>query len=318
VADDLVLAYLQHVQVEKKLAERTLALYNEDLNKLQLHCAEAGVALVAVNSTHMRRWVMAMHAAGRSPRGIALILSGWRGFYKWLGQQGQVAVQPLDGVRAPKAAKPLPKALAVDDAMQLANHQSPQTDAWLEARDVLVVELLYGSGLRIAELLALDVRATNDSAAWIDAQDGMATVTGKGNKVRTVPVGKTALQALANWLAVRETALNKGVQVSLALFINRAGQRLSDETIRTRLKARSFAAGLNTPVHPHMLRHSFASHVLQSSSDLRGVQELLGHANIGTTQVYTRLDFQHLAKVYDQTHPRAKLVGTPASPTIAE
>jgi integrase/recombinase XerC len=306
---DLALAYLHHVAVERRLGHRTVELYTQDLLKLHAHCTQASIDLLQVQPLHMRKWVMHMHAQGRSPRGIALILSGWRGFYTWAGARGHVALNPLDGVRAPKVPKPLPKALPVDDAVQLAAHTDDQADAWTEARDALAVELLYGSGLRMAELLCLDVRASQVSTGHIDAQDQTATVLGKGQKQRTVPVGQAALQALQHWLALRNTVFAIGAATSDALFINRRGQRLSPQWVRKQLKARAAKAGLQSPVHPHMLRHSFASHVLQSSGDLRGVQELLGHANIGTTQVYTRLDFQHLAKVYDQAHPRAKLPG---------
>jgi integrase/recombinase XerC len=299
--------YLAHVATQKRLAERTVALYTEDLKKLTLLAEQSRVGLPDVTSLHTRRWVMQMHAQGRTPRGIALILSGWRGFYKWAGKNGFISVNPLDGVRAPKPPKPLPKALAVDDAVALAAHRDADRNPWAEARDALAAELLYSSGLRIAELLSLDVSAGKGAVSWIDVQAATATVTGKGSKQRTVPVGRPALDALAAWLSVRDQGLQRGFSPSTALFINVKGERLSPQTIRVQLKRRAQSAGLNSPVHPHMLRHSFASHVLQSSGDLRAVQELLGHSNITTTQVYTRLDFQHLAKVYDQAHPRAKL-----------
>jgi integrase/recombinase XerC len=281
-----------------------------------------------------------MHSNGRSGRGIALILSGWRGFYTWLGREGVVSSNPVQDVRAPKAPKPLPKALSVDDAMHLAEFSAaPEvTDPWLECRDAAMVELLYGCGLRVGELVGLDVQASSVAKGWLDLEGGEAHVLGKGSKRRSVPIGSKALEAVNAWLAVRdqgikalqkedmvsesalsELAIPNGVarketsddkKISLnahnALFIGRQGTRLTAQGIWQRLKQRSLKAGLSTPVHPHMLRHSFASHVLQSSSDLRAVQELLGHANISTTQVYTRLDFQHLAKAYDAAHPRAR------------
>jgi integrase/recombinase XerC len=303
----LVQAYLTHVRVEKRLAERTVVLYTLDLQRLAAHVLEAGVGVKDVQNAHIRRWIAQMHSAGRSARGIALILSGWRGFYVWLGRQGLIGHNPVQDVRAPKAGKPLPKALGVDEAVQLASHVEEVDDPRLEARDACFTELLYGCGLRIGELVGLDVAASQSARGWIDAQGGEAHVLGKGSKRRSVPVGKAALGALARWLEQRAAWAGEDA----ALFIGSRGQRLTPQHIRVRLKRRSRLAGLATPVHPHMLRHSFASHVLQSSGDLRAVQELLGHASISTTQVYTRLDFQHLAKVYDAAHPRAHAKGKP-------
>ena len=303
----LVERYLTHVRVERRLAPRTVALYALDLGKLGEFAQQAGVALREVRSAHVRRWIAQMHGGGRSGRGIALILSGWRGFYAWLGREGLVASNPVQDVRAPRAAKPLPKALSVDDAVQLAGFQDEAGDPWLEARDAAMTELLYSSGLRVGELTGLDVAASATARGWIDLQAAEAHVLGKGSKRRSVPVGAAALKALHHWLALRAQAGVPAQQA--ALFIGRNGTRLSAQSVWQRLRRRSLQAGLATPVHPHMLRHSFASHVLQSSSDLRAVQELLGHANISTTQVYTRLDFQHLARAYDAAHPRARVRG---------
>ena len=302
----LVERYLEHVRVEKRLAQRTVELYALDLRKLCESADRAGVALTAVQNAHVRRWVAQMHAGGRSGRGIALILSGWRGFYAWLGREQLVPGNPVQDVRAPRVAKPLPKALSVDEAVQLAEFSEEAADPWLEARDAAIVELLYGCGLRVGELVGLDAQASGTAKGWIDLQAGEAHVLGKGSKRRTVPVGAKAVQALRHWLQQRAGGRHAG---AAALFIGRNGGRLSAQAIWARVKRRSLQAGLATPVHPHMLRHSFASHLLQSSGDLRAVQELLGHANIGTTQVYTRLDFQHLAKAYDAAHPRAKRKG---------
>lgn len=305
--DPLVERYLGHVRVEKRLAQRTVELYTLDLEKLAQNAVQASVPLVGVQNTHVRRWVAQMHSGGRSARGIALILSGWRGFYTWLGREGLVASNPVQDVRSPKVPKPLPKALGVDEAVQLANYQTPpgegdrKGDQVAEARDRCMTELLYGCGLRIGELIGLDARASATARGWIDMDAAEAHVLGKGAKRRSVPVGSKALEALNAWLMER----GNWAKDDAALFINPRGGRLSPQHIRVRLKQRSLKAGLATPVHPHMLRHSFASHLLQSSGDLRAVQELLGHANITTTQVYTRLDFQHLAKVYDAAHPRA-------------
>ena len=300
--DELVGTYLNYVRVEKRLSERTQAIYAADLQKLQGHASDADVGLCQVHNTHIRRWVVQMHSKGRSARGIALILSCWRGFYTWLGRQGWIDQNPVQDVRAPKSAKPLPKALGVEDAVLLAAHTQADDDPRLEARDRCITELLYGCGLRISELVGLDLCASHAAQGWIDQQAGEAHVLGKGNKRRSVPVGRAALAALAHWLAVRPD----WAKDDAALFIGSHGRRLTPQHIRVRLKRRSMRAGLSTPVHPHMLRHSFASHLLQSSGDLRAVQELLGHASIGTTQVYTLLDFQHLAQLYDATHPRAR------------
>lgn len=317
--DALVDCYLAFVRVEKRLAERTVELYYLDLQKLCQYAAQAKVALCLVQHNHIRRWVAQMHAGGRSGRGIALILSGWRGFYRWLGREGLVASNPVQDVRAPKAAKPLPKALNVDQAVQLASFKNDKEAPWLEARDAAIVELLYGGGLRVGELIGLDVQASATARGWVDLPAGEAHVLGKGAKRRTVPVGAQSVLALRRWLALRDHAFSEAPRDAsetasvppeaqqAALFIGRNGTRLTAQAIWQRLRQRSLHAGLDTPVHPHMLRHSFASHLLQSSGDLRAVQELLGHASITTTQAYTRLDFQHLARAYDAAHPRAKI-----------
>ena len=196
--------YLEHVRVEKRLAERTLALYSLDLEKLAQFAAQSGVALTTVGNHHVRRWVAQMHAGGRSGRGIALILSGWRGFYAWLGREGLISANPVQDVRAPKQPRPLPKALGVDEAVQLADHADEADDPWLDARDAAMVELLYGGGLRVGELIGLDV-APSDAAlragrGWIDLQAAEVQVQGKGGKRRAVPLGRAAVEALERWL----------------------------------------------------------------------------------------------------------------------
>ncbi len=304
-SQELVARYLIYVRVQKRLAERTQTLYALDLQKLQALAQEAATPLLQVGPHHLRRWVAQMHARGRSGRGIALILSGWRGFYAWLGREGLVASNPVLDVRAPKAPKPLPKALGVDEAVQLAAFEDEDSSPELEARDHCMTELLYGCGLRIGELVGLDALASSQARGWVDLQAAEAHVLGKGGKRRSVPVGGPALKALRAWLELREAWAMAAPEPSPALFIARHGRRLSTRQLQLRLKKRSQRAGLATPVHPHVLRHSFASHVLQSSGDLRAVQELLGHAHISSTQVYTRLDFQHLARAYDAAHPRA-------------
>ena len=305
----LAARYLEHVRVEKRLAPRTVTLYALDLHKLLEFARIARIAAVNADAAHIRRWVVQMHAGGRSGRGIALVLSGWRGFYNWLGREGLVTSNPVQDVRAPKAARPLPKALGVDEAMQLADYAGSATDPWLDARDGAMVELLYGAGLRVAELTGLDALATTQSRGWIDLDAAQAHVLGKGSKRRSVPIGSKALAALRHWMALRGTAAKLP---GVALFVSLRGTRMSAQSVWQRLRQRSQQAGLATPVHPHMLRHSFASHLLQSSGDIRAVQELLGHAHISTTQVYTKLDFQHLANVYDAAHPRAKSRKVPA------
>jgi integrase/recombinase XerC len=267
--------HLQHLEVERRLAPRTLAMYAEAFERLQQFAAAQPVALRDVQVHHVRRWAAQLHARGLASRSIALVLSAWRGLYRWLGHEGLVVLNPVDGVRAPKAAKPLPKALSVDHAVALADLRVEAGDPLLDARDHCIVELLYGCGLRVGELVGLDVQAS----------------------------GEAALQALVRWRALRGQLAHAG---EAALFVSQRGTRLTASQVRSRLKQRAIQAGLPTHVHPHMLRHSFASHLLQSSGDLRAVQELLGHANITTTQVYTRLDFGHLSKVYDAAHPRAR------------
>ena len=304
--DDLV-RHLQHLQVERRLAERTRTMYRLAFERLQ-RCAKAtGVPLREVQPHHVRRWAGQLHAQGLAPGSIAIELSAWRGFYRWLGRDGLIAQNPVAGVRAPRAPKPLPKALAVDQAVALAEFKDDITErrhsAALAARDQCITELLYGCGLRVAELVALDAQPGPQAIGWIDISEATAHVRGKGDKARSMPVGGPALEALQDWLSQR------GQMAAIdepALFVSNRGSRITTGQVRSRLKRRAQQAGLSTHVHPHMLRHSFASHLLQSSGDLRAVQELLGHAHITTTQVYTQLDHQHLARIYDAAHPRAK------------
>lgn len=313
--------YLQHLTVERRLADRSVALYRHALHTLATLADAAQVPLKQVQAHHVRRWLAQLHGgsgstrgsgsgspardAGLSPRSLALTLSAWRGLYRWWGRDGLVASNPAEGVRAPKAPKPLPKALSVDHAVALADFQGQGKPAMV-ARDHCMVELLYGCGLRVSELVGLDVVADGQARGWIDvasADEATAHVLGKGQKRRSVPVGRAARLALQAWLSLRGGMAKPDER---ALLVSNRGTRLTDSQVRSRLRVMAMAAGLPTHVHPHMLRHSFASHLLQSSGDLRAVQELLGHANITTTQVYTKLDHQHLAKVYDLAHPRAR------------
>ena len=307
--------FIDHLRVERRLAARTLAMYGQALRQLAASAQAEGVALQQATPAHMRAWVAQLRRRELAPRSIAIALAAWRGLYRWWGRQGWVAANPVADIRAPKAPKPLPKALAVEQAMVLADHPGALADPAvagrantpaLAARDAAIVELLYGSGLRSSELLGLDVLPHAGAAGWVDlsvAEEATAHVLGKGGKRRSVPVGRAAVAALQAWLAQRDALAAPGER---ALFVSQRGTRLVPHQLRNRLQAQARRAGLPTAVHPHMLRHSYASHLLQSSGDLRAVQELLGHASISTTQVYTRLDFQHLARVYDQAHPRAQ------------
>jgi integrase/recombinase XerC len=304
--------YLQHLAVERRLAARTLALYRAALMRLHAGARADGIELQQAQPHHLRKWIAALRARKFGARSIALELSAWRGLYRWWGQRGELTHNPVSDLRAPKAPKPLPKALSVDQAVALAEQggsvRSGADDAAaaraLRLRDHAVIELLYGCGLRVGELVGLDASASAQARGWVDRADRLAHVLGKGSKRRSVPVGRAAAAALERWCAVR-AELARGDET--ALFVSQRGTRLSASQVRARLSQLARVAGLPTHVHPHMLRHSFASHLLQSSGDLRAVQELLGHANITTTQVYTQLDYQHLAKVYDATHPRAKV-----------
>ena len=306
--------YLRELHVVRQVSQHTIAAYTKDLDYLLARLDEQGLDLADVTSDQVRSWVVKLHSQGQASRSIARMLSAWRGFYLWLGnQKGLVNKSPLSDIKAPKRNKPLPKALSVEQAINLvesANKESVQADVFIRARDRAIVELLYSSGLRLSELLGIDLNPIetkeHSSAGWVDFEAGEVMVLGKGKKRRTVPVGEAALQALKDWLVVRADHSSTEKEAVQALFINKQGKRASARTIQQHLAALAVKAGLPTHVHPHMLRHSFASHVLQSSGDLRAVQEMLGHASITSTQIYTALDFQHLAQAYDLAHPRAK------------
>jgi len=295
--------FLQHLTVERRLAARTVAMYSEALLRLQASAQAAGVVLQAAQTHHIRSWVAQLRGRGLAPRSIAIALAAWRGLYRWWGRQGLVQSNPVEGIRPPKAPKPLPKALSVQHAVALAEHRTEHSSPALAARDHAIAELLYGCGMRIGELMGLDLLATATSRGWIDVPDATAHVLGKGSKRRSLPVGAPALAALQAWLVERPSLAHAE---ETALFVSQRGTRLSPNQLRLRLQAMAQQSGLPTRVHPHMLRHSYASHLLQSSGDLRAVQELLGHASISTTQVYTKRDHQHLSKIYDAAHPRAK------------
>ncbi|WP_281983225.1 tyrosine recombinase XerC [Azonexus hydrophilus] len=292
---EAVAAYLDELAEQRRLSPHTVANYRRDL--AQLLTAAEGQPLDRLLVHHIRRFVASLHAKGLSGRSLARLLSAWRGFFAWLGERGLVKVNPCDGMRAPKSPRRLPKALSVDEAARLLE-PADDGDSRLEARDAAMFELLYSSGLRLAELVGLDRDALDGIL-----HEGDVRVLGKRSKPRLIPVGAQARRALVAWAAVRDEL---AVDDEPALFINRRGRRISPRSVELRLAQRALRLGLPQHVHPHMLRHSFASHVLQSSGDLRAVQEMLGHASIASTQVYTHLDFQHLASVYDKAHPRAK------------
>jgi integrase/recombinase XerC len=287
-------AWLEALAHQRRLSPHTLQNYARAL-ELLLKLKDRS-RLRDLDTQQVRRLVARLHAAGLSGRTLALTLSAWRGLYRWLARQRGFAANPAQGVRAPKTPRHLPRALSVEQAQQLFEGEAPRAPQAL--RDRAMFELLYSSGLRLAELVALDA-----DDGRLDLGQREVTVTGKGSKTRTVPVGARAAEALRAWLKARALLAAPGER---ALFVGARGRRIAPGAVQARLRAWSARQGLGAAVHPHMLRHSFASHVLQSSQDLRAVQEMLGHASISTTQVYTHLDFQALARVYDAAHPRAK------------
>lgn len=308
--------YLEALRTQRKLSPHTLSGYGGDLVTLAEFVAASGSSPDPEQVTHfqIRKLASQLHARGLSPRSIARKLSAWRGFFGWLAEQGRpLECNPVDGVKAPRRAKSLPKALSPDDAIRLVGQATPGRDPGQAQQQCnrAMFELLYSSGLRVSELAGLDVRYVQAggyrSLGWLDEQLAEVTVTGKGNKMRSVPVGAHASQALQAWLQARPAPDATADQThQCALFLNSRGRRIRPELVQKRIKAHALALGIPANVHPHVMRHSFASHVLQSSGDLRAVQEMLGHASIASTQVYTSLDFQRLATVYDAAHPRAK------------
>lgn len=288
---DLLDAYLSHLANERGLSPLTRENYARDIATLIRHAGST--PLEKLQPSQIRRYVASMHGSGLSGKSIARHLSAWRGFFDFLIRRHQFPVNPCIGLRPPKSPKSLPQALSPEQAARLVEINE-QDD--LSVRDRAIFELFYSSGLRLTELVSLEI-------GGIDLPDATVTVTGKGSKTRIVPVGRMALDAINLWLERRALIAHPTEQ---ALFVGRTGKRLTPRAVELRVKTWSVKQGVATDVHPHTLRHSFATHVLQSSGDLRAVQEMLGHANISTTQVYTHLDFQHLAKVYDAAHPRAK------------
>ena len=295
--------YLAMLEHQRHLSEHTLRGYTHELSELR--ALAKGRPLESLTAADIRGAVVRAHAGGLSSRSIAHRLSAWRAFYRWLAERVEMPANPVATVRAPKREKTLPKALSVDDAMALMD--APQAGTPEALRDHAILELFYSSGLRLAELVGLDFQhidtKEHKSAGWLNLAHEEVIVLGKGNRRRSVPVGRKAIEALRAWLDVRGDFVRLD---PFPLFLSVRGNRMSPGVVRTRVKQLALKAGIPSNVHPHVLRHSFATHVLQSSGDLRAVQELLGHASITATQVYTSLDFQHLARIYDSAHPRAK------------
>ncbi len=283
--------YLAWLRNEKRYSELTAENYARDLRHLFELAADTPLASLKIH--HIRRYVAQLHGKGLGGRSLARMLSAWRGFFGYLMRDHGFADNPCAGLRAPKSPKILPQALSPDEATRLVELPADTPEA---LRDKAMFELFYSSGLRLAELVNLDPQQLDMSA-------GEVRVTGKGSKTRIVPLGRHAIAALESWLAVRDQVAKTGES---ALFVGARGSRIAPRVVQLRMKQWGIKQGINTGVHPHLLRHSFATHVLQSSGDLRAVQEMLGHASISTTQVYTHLDFQYLSKIYDAAHPRAK------------
>lgn len=290
-ADNLLKAYEKYLNTERRLSPYTVLNYLRDVKAL-LDSAQT-TPLIDLHTQHIRRFIADLHGKGLSGRALTRMLSSWRSFFKFIARQDKAQHNPCEGIRAPKSPKTLPQVLSPDQAAQLL--QISVNDP-LAKRDKAIFELFYSSGLRLSELTNLRVNDVNFA-------DGLVTVIGKGNKMRMVPVGRFALDSLKEWLVERQVLNTAEPQY---LFVNKTGKALTQRAIQYRLKHLAIKQGMACHVHPHMLRHSFASHVLQSSGDLRAVQEMLGHANISTTQIYSHLDFQYLSKTYDAAHPRAK------------
>ena len=289
-----IAGFRRHLATERRLSAHTDTNYARDLAALVKYCDRHGLQdWKALDSQHVRTFAAHSHAAGLAPRSIQRRLSAVRSFCNYLLRERALRGNPAHEIRAPKAGRRLPRTLDADQMAQLLNVLPG--DALL-ARDHAIMELLYSSGLRLAELVGLDLPD-------LDLRDRTVRVLGKGSKSRIIPVGKKAVQALERWLGERLSLVKPA---ELAVFVGRNGRRLGARAVQLRVSAWARRRGIGVPVHPHLFRHSFASHLLESSGELRGVQELLGHADISTTQIYTHLDFQHLARIYDRTHPRAR------------
>ena len=296
---DWIESWLANLATARRLSAHTLAAYRRDMTAFGVWARQASIdRFDALDTQHIRTYAAHAHRDGLDPRSIQRRLSSLRTFFNYLLREGHLKRNPAVDVMAPKAARRLPEAIDVDRMTRLLDAPAPQgaDDGPLQVRDQAMMELFYSSGLRLAELVGLDLTT-------LDLNDRTVRVTGKGGKTRIVPVGGKAVEACHAWLSVRPT-IAKADEV--AVFVGRNGHRIGSRAVQLRVARWARLRGLDVHVHPHLFRHSFASHLLESSHDLRGVQELLGHANLSTTQVYTHLDFQHLAKVYDAAHPRAR------------
>lgn len=292
--------FLSYLRDERRMSVHTQSAYEHDLKRLLEFCRSLPITDWRALDTHqIRAFVAQCHRRGLSPASLQRLLSTIRAFYRYLIREGLAGKNPAADVRGPKLRRPLPKTMDADEVGRLLDSTEGATDRWA-TRDQAIMELLYSSGLRLSELVGLNL---DD----IDLESAEVRVLGKGSKTRVLPIGRKALTALQNWQKDRSAAARQG---EAAVFVGKNGQRINARTLQLRLRQWAIKRGINAALHPHMLRHSFASHMLESSGDLRAVQELLGHANISTTQIYTHLDFQHLAKVYDAAHPRAKKKGT--------
>jgi len=288
--------FLLHLQNERQLSPHTLSNYQRDLRGIASHCDTVAVdGWSVLDAKHVRAYLATRHRQGIGGRSLARSLSTLRSFLRYLIREGQLKKNVAQGVQAPKAPRKLPEPLDVDEMTQLLSAAGDSNDPLL-VRDNAMLELMYSSGLRLAELVSLNL-------GQIDLKDGSVEVKGKGNKMRVVPVGRFAREAVVAWQQLRNRLANED---EMALFVGKRGARISPRTVQQRFRQRGIQQGIDSRVHPHKLRHAFASHLLESSGDLRAVQELLGHADIATTQIYTHLDFQHLAEVYDKAHPRAR------------
>jgi integrase/recombinase XerC len=292
-ANQLVENYLHKLRHQRRLSGHTLSNYARDLQRFAQYLDTNKIeSWDQVDETCIRQFIAQRHRQQISARSSQRELSALRSFFNYLITEQQLTYNPAQSVQAPKAKQPLPKTLDVDQVQQLVEIK---TDTPLAIRDKAILELFYSCGLRLSELVGLDL-------AKLNLDEALVTVKGKGEKVRTVPVGSKAIDAVRAWLQIRGDYIKETTD---AVFLSERGTRLSPRSIQQRLRHWAQVQGMAAHVHPHMLRHSFASHILESSGDLRAVQELLGHSDINTTQIYTHLDFQHLAKVYDKAHPRA-------------
>lgn len=308
-----VQAWLEHLRFERRLSKHSLSAYERDIQHI---LPSTTIAPERITPAQLRQKLAELHASGLHPRSLQRTLAAWRNFFHWWCEQYPECTNPCADLKAPKSSRPLPNSLSVDQAQQLLDHQPAHSLEHLspmQARDQAMFELLYSSGLRLSELVSLDTHyvkaAGYESTSWLSMDEAELHVLGKGNKRRLLPIGNKAIHALRCWLLQRRSVLrcqHDETQHYYALFLGAQGKRIHPRMVQTRLQKLCQEAGLSMDISPHALRHSFASHMLQSAQDLRAVQELLGHSNISTTQIYTRLDFQHLAQVYDQAHPRAR------------